>query len=58
MRNKERIDFSTEVNATMKYDREFQPPRQCGYDVSTNETWGKKVRQTFVEYFENRQTTI
>ena len=43
-----------EVEATMKYDREFQPPRQSGYDVSTNGTAGKKVRQTFVEYFENQ----
>ena len=42
------------VEATMKYDREFQPLRQSGYDVSTNETAGKKVRQTFVEYFENQ----
>ena len=30
------------VEATVKYDREFQPPRQSGYDVSTNETGGKK----------------
>ena len=43
-----------EVEATMKCDREFQSPRQSGYDVSTNETGGKKVRQTFVEYFENQ----
>ena len=43
-----------EVDATVKYDREFQPPRQSGYDVSTNETGGKKVRQTFLEYFENQ----
>ena len=31
-----------EVGATMKC--EFQSPRQSGYDVSTNETGGKKVR--------------
>ena len=37
----------------MKYDREFQPPRQSGSDLSTNETRGRKYRQTFVEYFEN-----
>ena len=43
-----------EVGATMKYDREFQPHRHSGYDVSTNETGDKKVRQTFVEYFENQ----
>ena len=40
-----------EVEATMKYDREFQPPRQYGYDVSTNETRSKKVRQTFFGIF-------
>ena len=38
----------------MKYDRKFQPPRQSGYDASTNETEGKKVRQTCAEYFENQ----
>ena len=43
-----------EVEATVKYDREFQPPRQSGYDVSTNETGVKKVTQTFLEYFENQ----
>ena len=43
-----------EVKATMKYDRKFQPPKQSGYDVSTTKTWGKTVRQTFVEYFENQ----
>ena len=42
------------AEATMKYDREFQPPRQSGYDVSTNETGGEKISQTFVEYFENQ----
>ena len=42
-----------EVSATIKYVREFHPPRQSGYDISTNETGGKKIRQTFVEYFEN-----
>ena len=42
------------VEATVKYDREFKPPKQSGYDVSTNETGNKKVRQTFVEYFENQ----
>ena len=41
----------------MKYDRKFEPPQQSGYDVSINETGGKKVRQTFVEYFENQRTT-
>ena len=25
-----------EVEATVKYDRYFQPPRQSGYDISTN----------------------
>ena len=29
-----------EIEATMKYDTEFQPPRQSGYDVSTTETGG------------------
>ena len=29
-----------EVEATVKYHREFQPPGQCGYDVSTNKTGG------------------
>ena len=43
-----------EVEATMNYDREFKPPREFGYDVRTSETGGKKVRQTFVEYFENQ----
>ena len=43
-----------EAEATMKYNKEFQPPRQSGYDVSTNEAGGEKVRQTFVEYFENQ----
>ena len=43
-----------EVEATVKYDREFQSPRQSGYDESTKKTGGKKVRQTFVEYFENQ----
>ena len=35
----------------------YEPPRQSGqsgYDVSTNETGGKKVRQAFAEYFENQ----
>ena len=41
------------VEATMRYDREFQPPRQSGYNVSTNDNVNKKVRQIFVEYFEN-----
>ena len=36
-----------EVQAIMKHDREFQPPKQSGYDVSTNATRGKKVRKTF-----------
>ena len=31
-----------EVQAIMKYDREFQPPKQSGYDVSTNAARGKK----------------
>ena len=43
-----------EVEATIKYGRKFQSPRQSGYDVSTNKTGGKKVRQTSVEYFENQ----
>ena len=42
------------VEASMRYDREFQPPRQPGCDLSTNDTGDKKVRQTFVEYFENQ----
>ena len=46
-----------EVEATMKYDREFQPLRQSVYNVSTNEAGGQKVGQTFVEYFENQYTT-
>ena len=33
--------FYQEVEATINYDREFQPPRQAGYDVSTNETGAK-----------------
>ena len=37
-----------EVQAIMKYDREFQPPKQSGYDVNTNATRGKNVRETFV----------
>ena len=41
----------------MKYDREFQPPRQSAYNASTNEAGGQKVGQTFVEYFENQYTT-
>ena len=45
-----------EVKATIKYDREFQPPRQSGYNVGTNDTECKKARQTFIEYFENQQT--
>ena len=43
-----------EVEATMNYDRECQLPRESGYDVSTIETGGKKVRETFVEYFVNQ----
>ena len=46
-----------EVEAIIEYDREFQPPGQSVYDVSTNETGGQKVWQTFVEYFENQYTT-
>ena len=43
-----------EVEGTITYDREFLPPRQSGYDASTNESGGKKDRQKFVEYFENQ----
>ena len=31
-----------EVKATIKYGREFQPPRQSGYNVGTNELSVKK----------------
>ena len=43
-----------EVEATKKYDREFQTSKQSGFDEITSDTGGKKVRQTFVEYFENQ----
>ena len=39
LRNKERINFSTVI---VKYDREFQRPRQSGYGASTNKTGDKK----------------
>ena len=40
-----------EVESSINYDRQFQPPSNSGYTVNNNETLGKALRRVFVKYF-------
>ena len=38
-----------EVESSINYDRQFQPPNNSGYAVNNNETLGKALRKVFVK---------
>ena len=43
---------SSELDKSLRLEKEFQPPMENNYKVNNNESGGKVPRQIYVKYFE------